>query len=81
MNTRRNNARRAGEENVNEAVPPQAPQNPQVPIEEGAMSNVEIRSAIQNLTQVLATQVARDARVQVNPNASTTASRIRVSQG
>ncbi|XP_049354661.1 uncharacterized protein LOC125819236 [Solanum verrucosum] len=41
------------------------------------MSNVEIRSAIHNLTQVLATQVARDARVQVNPNASTTASRIR----
>ena len=77
MNTRRNNARRADEENVNEAVPPQAPQNPQVPIEEGAMSNVEIRSAIHNLTQVLATQVARDARVQVNPNASTTASRIR----
>ncbi|KAH0639227.1 hypothetical protein KY285_035813 [Solanum tuberosum] len=77
MNTRRNNARRAGEENVNEAVPPQTPQNPQVPIEEGAMSNVEIRSAIHNLTQVLASQVARDARVQVNPNASTTASRIR----
>ncbi|KAH0775084.1 hypothetical protein KY290_012221 [Solanum tuberosum] len=64
MNTRRNNARRAGEENVNVAIPPQAPQNPQVPIEEGAMSNVEIRSAIHNLTQVLATQVARDARVE-----------------
>ncbi|KAH0661557.1 hypothetical protein KY284_026488 [Solanum tuberosum] len=40
------------------------------------MSNVEIRSAIHKLTQVLATQVARDARVQVNPNASTTTSRI-----
>ena len=52
-------------------------QNPQVPIQEGVMSNVEIRSAIHNLTQVLATQVARDIRVQVNPNASTTASRIR----
>ncbi|WMV24828.1 hypothetical protein MTR67_018213 [Solanum verrucosum] len=77
MNTRTNNARRAGEENVNEAVPPQAPQNAQVPIEEGAMSNVEIRSAIHNLTQVLATQVAGDARVQVNSNASTTVSRIR----
>ncbi|XP_049360185.1 uncharacterized protein LOC125824884, partial [Solanum verrucosum] len=76
MNTRRKNARRAGEENVNELVPPQTPQNPQVPIEEVVMSNVEIRSAIHNLTQVLATQVARDARVQVNPNASTTASRI-----
>ncbi|WMV49970.1 hypothetical protein MTR67_043355 [Solanum verrucosum] len=74
---KKENARRAGEENVNEVVPPQAPQNPQVPIEEGAISNVEIRSAIHNLTQVLATQVARDARVQMNPNASTTASRIR----
>ncbi|WMV38121.1 hypothetical protein MTR67_031506 [Solanum verrucosum] len=58
-------------------VPPQAPQNPQVHIEEGAISNVEIRSAIHNLTYVLATEVARDARVQVNPNASTTTSRIR----
>uniref|UniRef100_M1DGG8 Gag-pol polyprotein n=1 Tax=Solanum tuberosum TaxID=4113 RepID=M1DGG8_SOLTU len=77
MNTRRTNARRAGEENVNEAVLPQAPQNPQAPIEEGAMSNVEIRSVIHNLTQVLATQVPRHARVTVNPNASTTASRIR----
>ena len=62
---------------MNEPVPPQAPQNLQVPIKGGAMSNVEIRSAIHNLTQLLSTQVARDARVQVNPNASTTASRIR----
>uniref|UniRef100_M1DTA6 Uncharacterized protein n=1 Tax=Solanum tuberosum TaxID=4113 RepID=M1DTA6_SOLTU len=52
MNIRMNSVRRANEENVNEAVPPQAPQNPQVPIEEGAMSNVEIGSAIHNLTQV-----------------------------
>ena len=28
------------DKNVNEAVPSQAPQNPQVPIEEGAMSNI-----------------------------------------
>lgn len=34
------NARRAEEENVNEVVPPQAPQNPQVLIEEDDMSNV-----------------------------------------
>ncbi|XP_049349486.1 uncharacterized protein LOC125814080 [Solanum verrucosum] len=67
MDRRRNIARRTDEESVNEAVPPQAPQNRQVPIEEGAMSNVEIRSAIHNLTQVLATQVARDARVKVFP--------------
>ncbi|WMV18722.1 hypothetical protein MTR67_012107 [Solanum verrucosum] len=67
MNTRRNNARRASEENVNESVPPQTPQNSQVLIEEGAMSNVEIKSAIHNLTQMLATQVSRDARVQGTP--------------
>ncbi|XP_049369896.1 uncharacterized protein LOC125834788 [Solanum verrucosum] len=77
MNTRKNNARRVGEKNVNEEVPSQAPQNPQFSNEEGVMSNVEIRSAIHNLTQVLTTQVSRDARVQVNPNASTTTSRIR----
>ena len=76
MNTRRNNSRRADEENNNEVVPPQDPQNPQVLIEEEAMSNVEIRVAIHILTQALATQVARDTRVKVNPNASTTSSRI-----
>ena len=54
--------------NANEVVPPQGP------IEEGTMSNVDIMVAIHSLTQVLATQVAR---VQVNPNASTNASRIR----
>ena len=46
MNRRRNNARRAKEENLNEAVPPQASQNPQVPIEERAMSDDEITLAI-----------------------------------
>ena len=77
MNIRRNNARRSKEENVNEAVPPLALQYLQVPIEEGNMSNVEIRVAIHCSTQVLATQVAKDARVKVNPNAITTASVIR----
>ena len=57
--------------------PSKDPQNPQVPIEEWAMSNVEIRLAIHSLTQVLTTQVARDARVQVNLYANTTTSRIR----
>ena len=33
--------------------------------------------AIHRLTQMLATQVTRDSRVQVNPNANTTSSRIR----
>ena len=57
MNTRRDDSLRAEEENLNYAVPPQAPQNPQVPIEEGDMSNFEIRDVIHSLTQVLATQV------------------------
>ncbi|KAK4712764.1 hypothetical protein R3W88_018671 [Solanum pinnatisectum] len=41
------------------------------------MSNVVIRMTIQNLTHVLAAQVTSDARVQVNPNARKTTSRIR----
>ena len=43
------------EENLNDAIPPQATQSPQVFIEEGPMSNMEIRSDIHSLTQVLAT--------------------------
>ena len=68
MSTRRKNAQRAEEETLNEVVPLQDPENPQVPIEEGVLSNVEIRSSIHSLTQVLATQDVRDGRVQVNPN-------------
>ena len=52
---------------MNEAVPPPAPQNPYVPIEEGAMSNIEIRASIHSLKQVLATKLSSDSRVQVNP--------------
>ena len=41
------------------------------------MFNVEIRASIHSLSQVLTTHVPRDARVQTNLIASTTASRIR----
>ncbi|TMX01159.1 hypothetical protein EJD97_025037 [Solanum chilense] len=77
MKTILNNARRDEYENVNEAVPLQALQNYQFPIEEGAMCNVKIRVDIYSLTQVLDTKVSRDTKVQVNPNARTTRSRIR----
>ena len=46
MNSRRNNAKRDGEENLSEMVPPQALQNSQVSIDKGTMSNVAIRSTI-----------------------------------
>ena len=41
------------------------------------MSIIEIRSSIHRLTQLFATKCSRDSRVKVNPNANTTASRIR----
>jgi len=45
MNTRRRPARRIGEEDVNEEVPPQGPQDVQVPIGVPDMTNEEIKSA------------------------------------
>ncbi|TMX00188.1 hypothetical protein EJD97_001241 [Solanum chilense] len=77
MYTRRKNARRDEEKSVNEVVPPQAPQNPEFLIEEGPMSNFEIMVGIHRLNNVLATQVARDTKVQVNSNTNNTASRIK----
>ena len=68
MNTRRKNAQSVAEENVNEEVTPPTPQNPQVPIEEGAISNVDIRAVIHRFNKVFATQVCRNTRVQVIPN-------------
>ncbi|KAK6775922.1 hypothetical protein RDI58_026923 [Solanum bulbocastanum] len=89
MTIRRQTTRRVEEEIVTTGVPPlgnqvppneQAPrgrQGPQVCIEKRAMSKVEIRMTIQKLTHVLADQVTRDGKVQVNTNARITASRIR----
>ena len=80
MNIRRTNASMTKEENVNQEVPLQTPQNPHVPIEKRVMFSVEIRATLDRFNQVLATQVARNTMVQLNPNANTTASRIGFSQ-
>ena len=77
MSTRRINTKRPNEDNLNEALPLQAHQNPQVTIEEEAMSIFKIRVPIHSLTQMLATEVSRNTRAQVNSCASTTTSRIR----
>ena len=76
MNARRNNARWTEEDNVNEGIPPQDPEKPQVPIEEGNMSNIEIREGYSYLDSSVS-KVSRYSRVQVNTNASTIESRIK----
>lgn len=56
MNRRRDNSRRAQEENVNEKVLPQTPQNPQAPNDKWIMSNVEIKVSFQTLIQLMTVQ-------------------------
>ena len=73
----RNEYKKEQRSTVNKVVPSQAPQNPQVPIGEGTMTNDKITSVIHILTLTWATQGDRGARVSVNPNVITTASRIR----
>jgi len=91
MNTRKANVRREIEENVNEEIPHQAPQDPQVPNDERDMTNAEIRVALQTLTQLTTTQIEavtiqaqaitaqanREVGPRVNPNVNTMSSRLR----
>lgn len=79
MNTRRENARRVEEENVNQRVPQgnQAPQSNQAPVDPSAMSNDEVKSTFQMLAHPLEAQANSYIGHHVNPNMSTVASRLR----
>ncbi|KAG5615102.1 hypothetical protein H5410_014926 [Solanum commersonii] len=68
MNTRRANARRMEEDNVNQEAP-------QTWIDPLAMSNVEVRSDFQMLVQALTTQA--QVVTHVNPYVNSAASRVR----
>jgi len=92
MNTRGRPARRVGEEDVNEEVPPQVVQNGQgvqcnqvpigeqeneVPVVPPDMTNEEIRSAFLILARAMAAQATRDMGPRVNANEGTMASKLR----
>lgn len=50
------NARRAQDGNMNEKIPPQVPQGPLAPNEEGSMFYVEIRAPFKTFTHFMITQ-------------------------
>lgn len=80
MNTRRVNSTRREYKYVNEGVPPQHPQDlqvPQNPIHKGVITNVEIRSDLQILTQAMMIKVNMITRTYVNPNINTSLSRMK----
>lgn len=76
------------EKNVDEGVPPQAPQSPMY---EGAITNMEIRMTLQSFTQammalaefmttqaqVITPQGTKDSGICVNHNANTITSKLR----
>uniref|UniRef100_M1DSB0 CCHC-type domain-containing protein n=1 Tax=Solanum tuberosum TaxID=4113 RepID=M1DSB0_SOLTU len=77
MNTRGRPARRVGEENVNEGLPPQGPQDNQVSVEVPDMTNEEIRSAFLTLARAMKAQETRDVGPRVNVNEGTITSKLR----
>ncbi|KAK4707056.1 hypothetical protein R3W88_033395 [Solanum pinnatisectum] len=77
MNTRGRPARRVGEKNVNEGVPPQGTQDVQVPVKVPDMMNQEIMPAFLILARAMAAQATRNVRPRVNANEGTKASKLK----